>query len=117
MGTRGAYPWVVLLDGRPAAGLLALPAGRRTLLIRQLFVDPEFRGLGLAAGLVEALKGVLAGAARSRLVALVREDDLDSQVFYRGLDFVCETTLCGRATGHVPLYRFAHAAGPRLRPS
>ncbi len=58
---------------------------------RLLFVgtDPDFRNRGLAARLVEALQKLSGCQARNILSALVRESELQNQLFLKAIGFRC----------------------------
>lgn len=99
---------VAARGGSVRAALLAeLGPGGRGVAVRLLCAGPGER----PEALVRELLGALPGMRRGWADALVREDDLPSQLFWRGLGFRWVKT-----TGE-GLYVMRYAAPPRERPT
>jgi len=76
------------------AAYLAFEARKREVIIWSLTVVPYLRRRGIARGLLGWLKEVSANHLRSeRLSCVLRESDLNGQIFFRGVKFLCKKTV------------------------
>lgn len=76
------------------AAYLAFEARKKEVIIWSITVVPYLRRRGIARGLLGWLKEVSAAHLRSeRLSCVLRESDLDAQLFFKGVDFRCNKTV------------------------
>jgi [ribosomal protein S18]-alanine N-acetyltransferase len=100
--------------GERVLGFSVYKCHPRSIEILNLAVDPNHHRRGIGAALVGGLVGRERCGRRRTLRALVREYNLDAQLFFRSMGFHCTGILHGfhRALGE-DAYRFTYRLGSR----
>ena len=68
-------------------GFMVYQLEHRKIEILNLAIDPEFQGRGLGRQLVEVLKDKLDDGRRAEISLVIREKNVDGQLFFRSLGF------------------------------
>ena len=76
-------------------GFMIYQLHRNGFFLSAFAVDPEYRGLGVGQVLVDDLKRRLSPGRRTAIGLIVRESDLQSQIYFRGLGFLAIRTVAG----------------------
>lgn len=83
-GEEAQRHFVILEQGKPLAGIVAKAAAPREVQLRQMWVEPEFAGMGVGRTLLEQLLATLAAEGIEQVVLHARQPVLG---FYRKCGF------------------------------
>jgi DNA-binding MarR family transcriptional regulator/N-acetylglutamate synthase-like GNAT family acetyltransferase len=92
--------WIAELDGRRAGGVLCVHADERTAKLRTLLVEPEARGHGLGARLVDAVIAHARGRGYEELVLWTNDVLTGARHIYERAGFALTSEAPHHAFGH-----------------
>ena len=75
-------------DGQPVGLAAQVVDGEGECSLQAMWVKPEYRGMGIAAGLVDAVKQLCVAGGHTRLVLDVSPDNARAAAFYKKQGFV-----------------------------
>lgn len=76
-------------------GYMIYELHRKRLHLLNFAVDPGYQRRGVGRQMMEKLKAKLSNRRRQRIMAEVRETNVDAQLFFRAMKFRCIATLRG----------------------
>jgi len=76
------------------------------LRLLNMAVDPDFRRLGVAAQMVQKIKGKLSQQRRKSITIMLGDDNLSGQLFFQSQDFWCDATMPGYFNGQDGYHMF-----------
>lgn len=74
-------------------GYMVYELHKHSLSLLNFAVHPDFRFQGVGRQMVRKLVSKLSGDRRSKITALVRETNIDAQLFFKAMGFVCVQTI------------------------